>query len=183
MSTLAFFLTVLKISAVTFGGGYTIVPVMIEEFSVKRDLIDKETMVDLVALGQSAPGPIAVSTAFLLGYKLKGRFGALIGAIAAVIPPLFIITVIYFFYSAIATNRWVRAALRGMNGAIAACMLLAVWDLAKVALKKHRVFSAVIMAASFAVAWFTTINIALVIAALALIGFVTFTIHPGEDGP
>ncbi len=60
-----FFLIIFKISSITFGGGYTIVPVIRDEFVCKRCLLSDEEMFDLIALAQSAPGPIAVSTALL----------------------------------------------------------------------------------------------------------------------
>ncbi|NLB28245.1 MAG: chromate transporter, partial [Clostridiaceae bacterium] len=93
MTLWQFFLAIFKISSITFGGGYTIVPVIREEFVCKRDLLDDEEMYDLIALAQSAPGPIAVSTALLTGYKLKGRTGAILGVTAAILPPLIIISV------------------------------------------------------------------------------------------
>ncbi|MGI6507606.1 MAG: chromate transporter [Saccharofermentanales bacterium] len=183
MSLWKFFLKIFAISMMTFGGGYTIVPLIREEFVHKEKLIDDEDMLNLVALSQTAPGPIAVSTALLTGYKLKGRRGAIIGIIAATLPPLIIISILYFFYTWFASNVWVRAALRGMSGAICAVMLVAVYDLAKAALKKYKIFSAIIMVAALLMALFTSINLALIILALALIGVVAFRYVPEEKMP
>lgn len=158
-------------------------PLIREEFVHKEKLIGDEEMLDLIALSQTAPGPIAVSTALLTGYKLKGRRGAVVGVIAATLPPLIIISILYFFYTWFASNIWVRAALRGMSGAICAIMIIAVYDLAKAALKKHKIFSAIIMVAAFLTGLLTSINLGLIILALALIGIVAFHYVPEEKMP
>lgn len=181
MSYWTFFLTVFKISAITFGGGYTIVPVLKDEFCNKRQCVSEEEMLDIVALGQSAPGPIAVGVSLLLGYKLKGRGGALLGVLAAILPPIILISIISFFYEAFASNYWVRAALRGMSGAIAAVMLLVVVSMAQQVLKKHKVFSLILLVSAFVLAWFTSINTAVLILMFALIGIVVFSLKGREE--
>ncbi len=167
----------------TFGGGYTIVPMIREEFVCKEKLICDDEMLDLIALSQTAPGPIAVSAALLTGYKLKGRWGAILGVVAAALPPLIIISILYYFYAWFASNFWVRAALRGMSGAISAVMIIAVYDLAKASLKKHKIFSAVLMISSFLVGLLTSVNTGLIIVTLGLIGIVTFKYVPEEKIP
>lgn len=176
------FLTVFKVSAITFGGGYTIVPVLKDEFCNKRQCLTEDEMLDIVALGQAAPGPIAISVAFLLGYKLKGRGGALLGVLAGILPPMITISVLYVFYEAFASNFWVRAALRGMSGAIAAVMLLAVFSMARQVLKKHKIFTMILLVGAFVLAWFTTINTAVLILSFALIGILVFSWKDQEEG-
>ncbi|HPY64796.1 MAG TPA: chromate transporter [Bacillota bacterium] len=183
MSLWKFFLKIFAISMMTFGGGYTIVPLIREEFAHKEKLIRDDEMLELIALSQTAPGPIAVSTALLTGYKLKGRRGAIVGIVAAILPPLIIISILYYFYTWFAANFWVRAALRGMSGAISAIMVVAVYDLAKASLKEHKVFSAIILIAAFLTSTFTSINTGLIILALALVGIVAFRYVPKEKKP
>jgi|LSQX01.2.fsa_nt_gb chromate transporter len=175
-----YFLVILKISSMTFGGGYMIVPVIREEFVCKRHLLSDEEMFDLVALSQSAPGPIAVSTALLTGYKLKGRQGALLGVVAATLPPLILISALYFAYEAFSSSTWVQAMLRGMSGAISAVMILAVYDLAKPCLKRYKVFSASLMLATFLTSLLTSFGTGLIVMTLGIIGIVTFTFVPEE---
>lgn len=183
MSLWQFFFTIFKISGITFGGGYTIVPVIRNEFVVKRNLLSDEEMFDLIALSQSAPGPIAVSTALLTGYKLKGRTGAILGTVAAILPPLLIISVLFFVYESFAANFWVRAALRGMSGAISAIMIFAVYDLSRACLSRYKVFSGVLMLLTFLVGLFTSISTGLIILALGLFGILAFTFIPEERIP
>lgn len=174
------FRALFKINSITFGGGQTIAPVILDEFSYKRKLISEEEMLDIIALAQSGPGSLAVSVSLLVGYKVKGIFGALTAMLSAILPPLILISIIYYFYQAFASNFWVRAALRGMSGVIGAVLVYTSISLARVALKTHPIFSTLCLVGSFAVAYFTNVNIAWVIVVLALIGLVLFSIKDIE---
>jgi chromate transporter len=66
-----------KIGAFTFGGGYAMVPIMEREIVENKKLIDSEVFIDMLALAQASPGPIAVNTSIFIGYKLNGILGAL----------------------------------------------------------------------------------------------------------
>ncbi len=181
ISTWQIFLILVKVNVITFGGGYTIAPVLLGEFARKRELITEEQMLDMIALAQSGPGSLAASVSLLIGYKLKGTFGAFIGMLASILPPLVIISVIYFFYAEFATNYWVRAALRGMSGMIGAILLFTTIDLAKVALKQNLIFSIIMMVGSFLLVYFTSINVAFIIILLALIGLIVFSLPKKEE--
>lgn len=170
------FLILFKVNAITFGGGYTIAPVLLDEFANKRDIVDEEEMLDMIALAQSGPGSLAASVSLLIGYRLKGLWGAFVGISASLLPPLIIISIVYLFYAEFATNYWVRAALRGMGGMIGAILLFTTIDLAKVALKQHPIFSAIMMVGSFLLVFFTNINVAFIIILLALIGLIVFSL-------
>ncbi len=170
------FITFLKINAFTFGGGYTIVPVIRDEFMKKRKLIDEEEMLGLVALAQSGPGAMAISTSLLTGYRLRGFKGALTALIASVLPCLLIISVLFYFYDEFSKNFWVKSALIGMGGAISAVLLLTVYDMGKAAMKKHKYFSLVLMIGAFVASYFGNVHTIVIIISLALIGLVTFSI-------
>jgi len=170
------FITFLKINAFTFGGGYTIVPVIRDEFMKKRKLIDEEEMLGLVALAQSGPGAMAISTSLLTGYRLRGFKGALTALFASVLPCLIIISTLFYFYDAFSRNFWVKSALIGMGGVISAVLLLTVYDMGKAAMKKHRYFSLTLMVGAFAASYFGNVHTIIIIITLAVIGFITFTI-------
>lgn len=170
------FFTFLKINTFTFGGGYTIVPVIRDEFMMKKKLIDEDEMLGIVALAQSGPGAMAISTSLLTGYRLRGFKGAITALIASVLPCLVIITLIYYFYDAFKANFWVKSALMGMGGVISAVLFITVYDMAKVALKKNTVFSAILMTGAFAASFFFKIQVIIIIVSLALIGFITFSL-------
>ncbi|MBV1710273.1 MAG: chromate transporter [Erysipelothrix sp.] len=168
------FLKTFKISAVTFGGGYTIVPVMRDVFVNKNSLIHDDEMLNLIAIAQSAPGPIAVNTSILIGYKLKGIRGALVSTFATVLPPLLIISVISFFYIQFQSNLVIQAALLGMRGSISAIMGYAVFSMGKNTLRNQPWFSAILMIFIFLLGYFTPIPTILLIVGSGLTGLFYF---------
>lgn len=170
------FFTFLKINTVTFGGGYTIVPVIRDEFIFKKKLIDEEEMLNIVTLAQSGPGAMAISTSLLTGYRLRGFKGAVTALVASVLPCIVIITAVYFAYDAFSSNPWVKAALEGMAGVISAALFITVYNMAKQALKKHTIFSSILMVGAFVTSYFFKIHTALIILFLGLIGLITFTL-------
>ena len=87
------FITNFYLSAFTFGGGYVIVTLMKNKYVDELNWIEEKEMLDLVAIGQSAPGPIAVNGAIVIGFKLAGIKGAFVSMLATIIPPFVIIIV------------------------------------------------------------------------------------------
>lgn len=169
------FLKTLKISAVTFGGGYTIVPVMRDAFVNKDRIIQDEEMLNLIAIAQSAPGPIAVNTAILIGYKLKGIRGATTSAIATVLPPLIIISLISFVYVQFQSNSIIQSALMGMRGSISAIMAVAVFSMGRNVLRTHKIFSGFLMLMVFLAGYFTSLPTISLIVLSGLTGFLFFS--------
>lgn len=98
------FLSTLYLSAFTFGGGYVIVTLMKKKFVDEYHWIEENEMLDLVAIAQSSPGPIAVNGAIVVGYKLAGMIGVLVSIIGTIIPPFLIISVISVCYQAFRDN-------------------------------------------------------------------------------
>ena len=80
-----------KISIVLIGGGYVLLPISIEEFSKKRNLLTKEEIIDFYALSQCLPGVIVVKTAVFIGYHLRGKCGAITALLGLITPPFFAI--------------------------------------------------------------------------------------------
>ena len=89
---LKLFLSTLYLSAFTFGGGYVIVSLMKKKFVDECGWIKEEEMLDLIAIAQSAPGPMAVNGAIVVGYKLAGLTGALVSILGTILPPFIIIS-------------------------------------------------------------------------------------------
>lgn len=171
------FLTTFKISAVTFGGGYTIVPILRDAFVNKYPLMDDEEMINLIAIAQSAPGAMAVNTSILIGYKAHKIKGALTTAFATVLPPLIIITAISFAYQLFATNPWIQAALIGMRGSITAVMAYAVFNMGRNVLQQKKRFGLIVMIGSFILGYFHFLPTALVILLSGFSGYAYFGLH------
>ena len=73
---LQLFLTFMKIGAVTFGGGYAMIPIIENEISVKKGWINGDDLLEVVAISETTPGPIAICAATFIGYRIGGILGA-----------------------------------------------------------------------------------------------------------
>lgn len=182
LSLFQIFWIIFKINLLTFGGGYTIAPILDEAFARKRACISKEDMLNIIALAQSGPGAMAVSASFLCGYRISGAKGAFVAGFASVLPPLLVITLVSYFYRAFASNLWIRAALRGMGGVVAAYLFVSVWRLGRVCFQTSRAFAMLSALAAFGLAVFTPIPIPLIIVMAALAGLIYFSILERRRG-
>ena len=112
---LSLFLTMLKIGLFTFGGGYAMIALLENEFVEKKKYVDKDEFLDLVAIAESTPGPIAINAATYLGYKQLGFIGSLVATIAICIPSFLIIFSISLFFDAFLSFTLVEYAFRGIQ--------------------------------------------------------------------
>ena len=168
---LKLFLSTLEISTFTFGGGYVIIPLMRKTFVSRLKWLEDSEMLDLTAIAQSAPGPIAVNAAILIGYRTGGIIGSLISILGAVLPPLVIISVISAFYQAFRSNMYVSMAMTAMSAGVAAVVIdvviTMVWDI----LKRKRLLPIAMMAAAFVLVRFFSVSIIAVIIAAGAVGY------------
>ena len=169
---LKLFLTMLYISAFTFGGGFVIITFMKRKFVDELHWIDEKEMLDLTALAQSSPGAIAVNASILVGWRVSGFLGMIVAVIATIIPPLTILSIISFFYAAFATNIYVALVLKGMQAGVAAVILDVVVGLGNNVLKTKSVIHLLIMVIAFIATFFFGINVVYIILCSALIGIV-----------
>jgi len=181
-SLLTLFLSVFKISAFTFGGGYVIVPLMRRRFSEGLERVAPEEMMDMIAIGQSAPGPIAVNTSILLGYRLMGLKGALVSVLGTALPPLIVLTVVSMFYDAFRESAWVAALLNAMRAGVAAVIADVVWTLAGGVFRKRRALPVALMVAAFLAVWAFKVSVVLVLLACGLAGFLDAWLRARRGG-
>lgn len=184
---LKLFLSTFTLSAFTIGGGYVIVPLMRRRFVEDFHWIDDDEMIDITAVAQSAPGPIAVNASLLVGYRMAGLPGAAVTILGTVLPPLILLTIIAFFYVAFRDNRIISAALRGIRVAVAAVMVDAVIGIVKTAFKTEKLFPAIILAFALILSFFTDVNVALILLACGLTGWIATRVRDrgklGNGGP
>ena len=109
------FLTMLKIGLFTFGGGYAMIALLENEFVSKKKWIEKDEFLDMVAIAESTPGPIAINASTYIGYKMLGFLGSLIATIAVCIPSFVIIYTISLFFDAFLSLTLVSYAFRGIQ--------------------------------------------------------------------
>ena len=159
------------ISAFTVGGGYVIIPLLKGKFVDEYHWIsDKETL-DMIAIAQSTPGIMAVNTAIMLGYRMAGVPGAVIGMFATVLPPLLIIMLVATFYDLIAENEYVQLVLKGMQCGATALLVNVAIDLLIKQCKKKLILPIVIIIATFVANLVFDVNIMILVAVDGLIGF------------
>ena len=112
---LRLFFTMLKIGLFTFGGGYAMIALLEHEFVEKKKYLEKQEFLDMVAIAESTPGPIAINAATYIGYKQLGFLGALACTVAICIPSVVIIFAISLFFDAFLSLKLVEYAFRGIQ--------------------------------------------------------------------
>lgn len=122
---LTLFLSMLRISAFTFGGGFVIIPLMRKQFVEKLKWLEEDDMLDMIAIAQSSPGAVSVNIASQLGYRISGAAGSACAVAGAVLPPLVWLSLISMCYESFRSSPVVDAFLRSMQPAVAAVILSA----------------------------------------------------------
>ena len=164
------FLSMLVISACTFGGGFVIVTFMKRRFVDELKWIDEKEMLDMTALSQSAPGPIAVNAAIQVGWRAAGFAGMIAAVLGTVIPPVVILSVISLFYQRFSSSRAVALTLRGMACGVAAVILDVSVTLGRNVLKTGNTVRIFTAAAAFIAVFVFRVNVLWIIPAAAVIG-------------
>lgn len=175
------FASMFKISAFTFGGGFVIVSLMKKRFVDELGWLTEEEMLDMTALAQSCPGPIAVNAAILAGRRIAGWPGMLSAVMGTLLPPIVIIGVISLIYSSFASNEWVKAVLAGMSCGVAAVIADVVVNLGGKVVKSRDGLRIVLMLAAFVLTYFLKVNVVCIILGAALVG-VLRVLLPGKGG-
>ena len=121
----------MKIGALTFGGGYAMIPIIEEEVTKKRKWISEIEIMDILAISESTPGPIAVNTATYVGYKVAGIAGGIFATIGLAIPSFVIIFVISFFYQDFMKWPVIAAMFKGLKVGVIILLFSAVLRLRK----------------------------------------------------
>lgn len=171
------FSSMLVISAFTFGGGFVIVSLMKKKFADELRWLTEEEMLDMTALAQSAPGPIAVNAAILAGRRIAGWPGMLAAVTGTLIPPVIIIGVISLIYAQFAANEWVRAAMAGMSCGVAAVIADVVAGLGGKVVKSRDGLKIALMALAFVLTFFLKVNVIFIILGAIAVGAARVLLH------
>lgn len=157
-----------KIGAFTIGGGYAMLPLIQREVAEKQKWITDGDMLDIVAIAESTPGPIAINTATFVGKKTAGFWGAFSATLGTVLPSFVIIVALSYVINLVAELEPVRFAFNGIRAGVIALIVKALWGMAKQCPKN--MFSLIVAVAAFSVVMFTALSALYVIIAGALIG-------------
>ena len=125
------FKTFFKIGIFTLGGGYAMIPLIEEEVVNKHKWVDKEEMLDLIAIAQSCPGVFAINVSIFIGYKLRKISGAIATALGTALPSFLIILAIAIFFHQFEDNRVIAAMFKGIRPAVVALIAVPTFRLAQ----------------------------------------------------
>ena len=176
---LTLFLTFLKIGAFTFGGGWAMIPIIEKEMVEKHKWIKSEDILDIFAIAESTPGPIAINSATFIGYKIAGVFGSFCATFGVVLPSFVIISIISLVLREFSDIKAVQYAFNGIRAGVLALLIKALVGMYKKAPKN--IVSYIVIAASFIVTAFFDINVLFVIIGGALIGLAAAIFARGRE--
>ncbi len=171
---LKLFTTFFKIGAFTFGGGYAMIPLIQHEVTEKNKWITDDDILEIVAIAESTPGPIAINSATFVGYKICGVLGSVFATLGVVLPSFIIILTISFALAAFQELRAVKYAFMGIRAGVLALVSKALITMFKKCPKGWVSYIVILFAAIVGV--FTDINVFLIIIIAALFGLVTYSI-------
>ena len=130
MIYLQLFVRFFKLGLLSFGGGYAMIPLIQHEISAASKLLTHEEVSDVLLIAQSAPGPIAVNTAILVGYKALGFRGALATGLGVILPSFLLILSVAMWLMPYIELPQVKAAFRGILGVVVSLIVYAAWKIA-----------------------------------------------------
>ena len=151
------FLTFIKIGAFTFGGGYAMLPLIQKEIVEKKHWITDNDILEIVAISESTPGPIAINAATFVGFRICGFWGALFATLG----------VLKEFQSI----KIIQYAFNGIRAGVLALIIKALWSM-YIQCPKN-IISYIIMACSFIFTALLNVNVLIVIISCAILGLVT----------
>ena len=165
------FWTFCKIGALTFGGGYAMLPLIQREIVENKKWSTEKEILDYYAVGQCTPGVIAVNTATFIGYKLKGIIGGIVATLGVIFPSIVIILIIATFLQNFADLAIVQSAFAGIRVAVVALIITTVVKLIKSSIKDY--LGVIIAIIAFVISAFIELSPVYVVIAAALTGFIS----------
>lgn len=169
---LTLFTTFFKIGAFTFGGGYAMIPLIQNEVVEKKKWMTDEDILDIVAIAETTPGPIAINSATFVGTKVAGFWGATVATLGVVLPSFVVITIISYILELFQSVQAVQFAFGGIRAGVIALVFKALISMYKKCPKD--LVSYILIAFAFLAAVFIDISVIYVLIACAVIGLVWF---------
>ena len=175
---LSLFLTFAKIGAFTFGGGYAMIPLIQREAVTKHNWVSDDDIMDIIAIAESTPGPVAINSATFVGYKVAGVLGSAAATLGVVMPSFLVIYFISGLLREFQELKVIRYAFAGIRAGVIALICKALINMFKKAPKD--VISYILMGVSFALAVLPLfvnqkhpINAVYIIIAAGIIGIIS----------
>lgn len=170
-TALGLFLVFFKIGAFTFGGGYAMIPLIQKEVVDNKKWVTNDDILDIIAIAESTPGPIAINSATFVGFKTAGVLGAFCATFGVVLPSFLIISLISLILTKFQNITAVKYAFNGIRAGVLALIVKALISMYKQCPKG--IISYIVMLFSFVAAAILKIPLLLVIIACALFGLIS----------
>lgn len=170
----ALFFTFFKIGAFTFGGGYAMIPLIQKEAVEKNKWITEDDILEIIAIAESTPGPIAINSATFVGYRTCGVLGAMCATLGVVLPSFCIILAISYVLEQFQQIKAVQYAFNGIRVGVLALLFKALWSMYQKSPKGWVPY--VVMGGAFVLTAFLKVSILPVIIGCALFGLITSVI-------
>ena len=168
---LILFITFFKIGAFTFGGGYAMIPLIQKEVVENKKWITDDDILEIIAIAESTPGPIAINSATFVGFRVCGFWGSFFATLGVVLPSFIIILIISFVLNEFQHITAVQYAFNGIRAGVLALLMKAIWTMYKKCPKG--IVSYIVMAAAFIITAFFDISALYVIIGCAVFGLVS----------
>ena len=175
---LSLFLTFMKIGTFTFGGGYAMIPLIQREVVEEKKWINESELMDMIAIAESTPGPIAINSATFGGHHVGGFWGAFCATVGVILPSFAIIAAISYVLQQFERLRAVKYAFLGIRAGVLALILKAFWNMARQIPKKA--VSCCIAATAFVLAALLKLNVLVVIVLCAAAGLIASLMAEGR---
>ena len=125
------FISFFKIGSFTLGGGYAMIPLIQQEVVDKKGWLKENEFVEMMAIAQSAPGPIALNTAIFVGYKARGIKGVIFSSLGTILPSFIVILLIAIIFTDFKNNPGVERVFKGIRPAVVALIAAPTFSMAK----------------------------------------------------
>lgn len=165
------FASFFRIGAFTFGGGYAMIPLIQKEAVEKRKWITDDDILEIIAIAESTPGPIAINSATFVGYRAAGVLGSVFATLGVVLPSFVVILALSFVLRQFQELEAVRYAFAGIRAGVLALLIKSLWSMYKKSPKGWPAY--IVMAASFLLTAILDVNVIFVIIGCAVFGLVT----------
>lgn len=174
------FITFFKVGAFVFGGGFAMIPIIEREVVTKKHWVSEDEFIDLIAVTQSAPGPVAVNSAVFIGYKLSGLPGALVSLLGTVLPAFMVILIFAVFLASQHNNQTLAKFFAGVRPAVVALILGTGLKMGRKVI--HSTFALTLSIAALGLLYFLHLHPIILIILGALAGMINYHFTKRHEG-
>lgn len=171
-TVLDLFVTFFKIGLFSFGGGYAMIPLIQKEIVTLHRWLTLSEFIDVIAISQVTPGPIAINAATFVGYKVAGFWGSLGATTGVVLPSVLVILVLTWLFLRYRSLDVVKRMFSGIRPAVVALIVAATWSILPSSITSST--AVLIGVAAFLVIRYARLDPILVLILAAAVGALVF---------